>query len=97
MKCPIREQQEYVLKEIADAINNGHKQIVLEAPTELVSPVGIAVALSLGSSYICTSTKELQQQYKVACGLRFEFNPYVVVTLDILGIYIIPSSLRRRQ
>ena len=36
----------------------------MEAPTGFgKSPVAIAVALTLGTSYICTSTKDLQTQY----------------------------------
>jgi Rad3-related DNA helicase len=36
----------------------------LEAPTGFgKSPVAIAVALAVGSSYVCTSTKDLQSQY----------------------------------
>ena len=38
--------------------------LVLEAPTGFgKSPVAVAVALTLGTSYICTSTKDLQTQY----------------------------------
>ena len=38
--------------------------MLLEAPTGFgKSAVAIALALSLGSSYICTSTKDLQTQY----------------------------------
>jgi ATP-dependent DNA helicase DinG len=38
--------------------------VLLEAPTGFgKSAVAIALALSLGSSYICTSTKDLQTQY----------------------------------
>jgi ATP-dependent DNA helicase DinG len=60
----LRERQSYVLNEIATAFGSGHKYIVLEAPTGFgKSPVAIAVALTLGSSYICTSTKDLQTQY----------------------------------
>src|SRR5919198_2192134 len=59
-----RNNQEKVLHEICDAFNSGRKYIILEAPTGFgKSPVAIAVALSLGSSYICTSTKDLQTQY----------------------------------
>jgi Rad3-related DNA helicase len=59
-----RNNQEKVLHEICDAFNSGRKYIILEAPTGFgKSPVAIAVALSLGSSYICTATKDLQTQY----------------------------------
>jgi Rad3-related DNA helicase len=60
----LREKQSSVLKEIAPAFASGYKYIVLEAPTGFgKSPVAIAVALTTGTSYICTSTKDLQAQY----------------------------------
>jgi Rad3-related DNA helicase len=53
-----------VLNQICDAFNSGYKYIILEAPTGFgKSPVAIAIAMTLGSSYICTSTKDLQTQY----------------------------------
>jgi ATP-dependent DNA helicase DinG len=60
----LREKQSYVLKEIDAAFASGYRYIILEAPTGFgKSPVAIAVALTLGTSYICTSTKDLQSQY----------------------------------
>ncbi|MGA9154641.1 MAG: hypothetical protein WBZ36_29005, partial [Candidatus Nitrosopolaris sp.] len=60
----LREKQSYVLKEIDAALASGYNHIVLEAPTGFgKSPVTIASALTLGSSYILTSTKNLQTQY----------------------------------
>ena len=59
-----RNNQERVLNEICAAFNSGYKHIILEAPTGFgKSPVAIAVAMTLGSSYICTATKDLQSQY----------------------------------
>jgi ATP-dependent DNA helicase DinG len=59
-----RHKQDHILKEICDAFNSGHKHIILEAPTGFgKSPLAISFALTLGSSYICTSTKDLQSQY----------------------------------
>ena len=59
-----RENQKRVLEEILAAFNSGYRHIVLEAPTGFgKSAVAITLALSLGSSYICTSTKDLQTQY----------------------------------
>ena len=59
-----RDRQGYVLNEICTAVASDYKYILLEAPTGFgKSPVAIAVALTLGSSYICTSTKDLQTQY----------------------------------
>ncbi len=60
----LREKQSYVLKEIDAAFASGYKHIIAEAPTGFgKSSVGIATALTLGSSYILTSTKNLQTQY----------------------------------
>ena len=43
---------------------HGYKYIVLEAPTGFgKSPVAIAVGRTLGTSYICSATKDLQTQY----------------------------------
>jgi ATP-dependent DNA helicase DinG len=59
-----RKNQTYVINEICEAFNSGYKHILLEAPTGFgKSPVAIAVAMTMGSSYICTSTKDLQTQY----------------------------------
>jgi ATP-dependent DNA helicase DinG len=59
-----RHNQTTVLNQICAAFNSGYKYIILEAPTGFgKSPVAIAVAMTLGSSYICTSTKDLQTQY----------------------------------
>ena len=56
----LREKQSFVLKEIDTALASGYKYILLEAPTRFgKSPVGIAIARTLGTSYICTSTKDL--------------------------------------
>ena len=53
-----------VLNEIYTVFNSGYKYVILEAPTGFgKSAVAIALALSLGSSYICTATKDLQTQY----------------------------------
>ena len=60
----IRSNQSFVLSEIADAFASDYKHILLEAPTGFgKSPVAVDVALTLGSSYICTATKDLQAQY----------------------------------
>ncbi|HET6800701.1 MAG TPA: hypothetical protein VFH25_09080, partial [Nitrososphaeraceae archaeon] len=59
-----RDSQTRVLNEICEAFNSGYKVILLEAPTGFgKSPVAVAVALTMGTSYICTSTKDLQTQY----------------------------------
>ena len=60
----IRPKQLEGMKQIAQAINEGFKVIVLEAPTGFgKSPVAIALGRTLGSSYICSATKDLQSQY----------------------------------
>ncbi|MGC2685703.1 MAG: DEAD/DEAH box helicase family protein, partial [Candidatus Nitrosopolaris sp.] len=60
----LREKQSFVLKEIDAAFVSGYRHIILEAPTGFgKSLVAIGVALTLGTSYICTSTKDLQMQY----------------------------------
>src|SRR6476660_8712401 len=60
----IRPKQLDVLQQIGDAINTGYKYIVLEAPTGFgKSPVAIAVGKTLGTSYTCSATKDLQTQY----------------------------------
>ena len=60
----LRTRQENVLSEIDSAFASGYKRIILEVPTGFgKSPVAISTALTLGPSYICTSTKDLQSQY----------------------------------
>jgi ATP-dependent DNA helicase DinG len=60
----LRASQTKILTEVSEAFNSGYKHIILEAPTGIgKSPVAVAIALTLGSSYICTSTKDLQGQY----------------------------------
>jgi ATP-dependent DNA helicase DinG len=60
----LRERQSYVLNEISTGFDSGYKYMVLEAPTGFgKSPVAMAVALALGTSYTCTLTNDLQTQY----------------------------------
>jgi len=60
----LRKSQDYILNEIDSAFKSGYKYILLEAPTGIgKSPVAISVARTLGNSYICASTKDLQAQY----------------------------------
>ena len=61
----IREKQKNVLSEIEFALKSGYKCIFLEAPTGFgKTPVAITLAHYLGSSHICTATKDLQSQYR---------------------------------
>jgi len=84
----LREKQSSVLMEIDAAFASGHRHIILKTPTGFgKSAVAITVALTLGTNYICTSTKDLQTQYvrdflflKVAkgknnftCGVKNDF------------------------
>ncbi len=60
----IRDRQRKVIEDICNAINSGCKHIILEAPTGFgKSAVGISLARTLGTSYVCTATKDLQSQY----------------------------------
>ena len=60
----IRNNQEKVLAEIEEALKSNIKYFFLEAPTGFgKSPIAITLASYLGSSHICTSTKDLQNQY----------------------------------
>lgn len=60
----VRDKQQKILSEIEQALKSGFKHIFLEAPTGFgKSPVAIALARYLGSSHICTATKDLQTQY----------------------------------
>ena len=60
----MRDKQQKTLEEIEQAIKSGFKYIFLEAPAGFgKSPVAIALARYLGSSHICTATKDLQAQY----------------------------------
>ncbi len=57
------QRESSVINEIGTGFASDYKYILLEAPTGFgKSPVAIAVALTLGSSCICTSTKDLQTQ-----------------------------------
>jgi ATP-dependent DNA helicase DinG len=65
-----RERQGYVLNEIATVLASDYKYILLEAATGFgKNPVAIAVALTLSTSYICTTISTIRllvtlQRYK---------------------------------
>src|SRR5215467_10582547 len=62
----LREKQSFVLNEIDAAFASGYNHIIVEAPTGFgKSPVGMATALTLGSSYILTSTKTAVRGYLI--------------------------------
>jgi ATP-dependent DNA helicase DinG len=61
----VREKQKKVLDIVESTIESGYKHIFLEAPTGFgKTPVAITLARYLGSSHICTATKDLQTQYR---------------------------------
>ena len=61
----MRDKQRAVLLDIESAVKSGYTNIFLEAPTGFgKTPVAIALARYLGSSHICTATKDLQAQYR---------------------------------
>src|ERR687886_2580237 len=61
----VREKQKKVLDMIDSAIKSGYRLIFLEAPTGFgKTPVAVTLARYLGSSHICTATKDLQSQYR---------------------------------
>lgn len=60
----IRPEQVQMLKGVADALDEGKKYILIEAPTGCgKSPVAIALCKYFKSGYICTDQKNLQKQY----------------------------------
>ena len=60
----VRPNQDNVLDELDQALKSDYKFIFLEAPTGFgKSAVAVTLARFLGSSHICTSTKDLQTQY----------------------------------
>ena len=60
----IRNSQLKVCNEIEECLKSNIKYIFLEAPTGFgKSPIAITLARFLGSSHICTATKDLQNQY----------------------------------
>ena len=59
-----RESQKKILNEIESAIKSGHKKIIISAPTGIgKSYIAKTLADSKKSSFIVTSTKQLQDQY----------------------------------
>lgn len=59
-----RQAQVYILNKVQEAIENGYKYIVIEAPTGVgKSLIAVTIARWIGSSYIITGTKDLQDQY----------------------------------
>ena len=60
----IRPEQIQILQGVADALDEGKKYILIEAPTGCgKSPVAIALCKYFQCGYICTDQKSLQNQY----------------------------------
>lgn len=60
-----RKRQQQILLEIESALKSGYRYIFLEAPTGFgKTPVAITLSRYLGSSHVCTATKDLQAQYR---------------------------------
>jgi Rad3-related DNA helicase len=60
----LRTNQGKILQDTEQAFNSGYRYVICELPTGTgKSPIGVAVAMAQDSSYICTSTKNLQSQY----------------------------------
>ncbi|HSA72484.1 MAG TPA: ATP-dependent DNA helicase [Nitrososphaeraceae archaeon] len=59
-----RNNQDNVIGQICEAFNSGCKYVILEAPTGFgKSAIAMTAARTLGSSFVCTATKDLQTQY----------------------------------
>lgn len=86
----IRSNQEKVLGEIDQALKSGYKYIFLEAPTGFgKSAVAVALSRFLGSSHICTSTKDLQTQYSKDFPYLYEVkgrNNFPCIVKEDMGI-----------
>lgn len=86
----IRSNQDKVLGEIDQALKSGYKYIFLEAPTGFgKSAVAVALSRFLGSSHICTSTKDLQTQYSKDFPYLYEVkgrNNFPCIVKEDMGI-----------
>jgi len=86
----IRPNQKKVLDDIDQALKSGFKYIFLEAPTGFgKSAVAVALSRFLGSSHICTSTKDLQTQYSRDFSYLFEVkgrNNFPCMVKEDMGI-----------
>lgn len=59
-----RQSQIQILRELESALNRGYKRIIISAPTGIgKSYIAKTIANSMGTSFIVTSTKQLQDQY----------------------------------
>ncbi len=59
-----RDGQKYILTKMEELLKSGYKRIIISAPTGIgKSYVAKAIADSLGTSFVVTSTKQLQNQY----------------------------------
>jgi ATP-dependent DNA helicase DinG len=86
----IRPNQKRALDDIDQALKSGYKFIFLEAPTGFgKSAVAVALARFLGSSHLCTSTKDLQTQYARDFSYLYEVkgrNNFPCIVKEDMGI-----------
>jgi Rad3-related DNA helicase len=86
----IRPNQKRVLDEVDQALKSGFKFIFLEAPTGFgKSAVAVTLSRYLGSSHLCTSTKDLQNQYSRDFSYLYEVkgrNNFPCIVKEDMGI-----------
>ncbi|MGN6348328.1 MAG: helicase C-terminal domain-containing protein [Candidatus Nitrosocosmicus sp.] len=86
----IRPNQKRVLDEVDQALKSGFKFIFLEAPTGFgKSAVAVTLSRFLGSSHLCTSTKDLQNQYSRDFSYLYEVkgrNNFPCIVKEDMGI-----------
>lgn len=86
----IRPNQKRVLDEVDQALKSGFKFIFLEAPTGFgKSAVAVTLARFFGSSHLCTSTKDLQNQYSRDFSYLYEVkgrNNFQCIVKEDMGI-----------
>ena len=86
----IRPNQKKVLDDIDQSLKSGYKFLFLEAPTGFgKSAVAVALSRFLGSSHLCTSTKDLQTQYSRDFSYLYEVkgrNNFPCIVKEDMGI-----------
>ncbi len=86
----IRPNQKKVLDDIDQSLKSGYKFLFLEAPTGFgKSAVAVALSRFLGSSHLCTSTKDLQNQYSRDFSYLYEVkgrNNFPCIVKEDMGI-----------
>ncbi len=86
----MRPNQKKALDDIDQALKSGYKFIFLEAPTGFgKSAVAVTLSRFLGSSHLCTSTKDLQTQYSRDFSYLYEVkgrNNFPCIVKEDMGI-----------